>query len=98
MTTDELQSAIAYVEKHAPIRAWLLGRRVISDIVSLSVLEMARACVISKEELARRTTPRLRRTFRNWHNRWKMTLVTQAIFLVHEWEEQRKVSDASLHL
>jgi hypothetical protein len=88
VTTDDLTAAIVYVESHAPIRAWLLGRKCVVDIVSLSVMEMRRAIVISKEELIRRVIPRLERAYgKGWLCRWRVPLMCQGISMVWEWRD-----------
>ena len=79
-------AAIAYVEAHAPLRGIVLGRKRVAGVVNLSMLELNMAVVISKEELARRVIPMLRRDFR-WYELLMMPFVSRCIFLVHEWHE-----------
>ena len=82
MSPDNITAAIQYLEQHATVRAWVLGRKYVADVASISCLELAQSDrEITKEELALRVAPRLRRKY----GALRLAFLSRFVFLVHDW-------------
>ena len=82
MCPDNVTAAVHYIEQHAPLRAWMVGRKYVADIASLACLEMNLSPrEISKEELVRRVAPRLRRKYGSV----RLAFLSRFVFLVYDW-------------